>query len=248
MGVDAGDVNGDGRLDLVKTNFAQDYTSLYLNQGDALFVDSSQRSGLTATMGPYLGWGVGFVDVDNDGLLDLFIANGHVYPDVERTGTSTYRQRNQLLRNVGRGQYRLITKEVGGPLLLEQSSRGAAFGDVDNDGDTDVVVANDSGPIRLLVNHIGNTRHWVGVRVVGRQRRDMVGARVGIVRATGPTLWRRSRADGSYASANDSRVLFGLGDTAKIVKVRVQWPGGNAEDWTEVPVDRYVTLREGEGR
>src|SRR4029453_16391203 len=139
MGVDAGDVNGDGRLDLVKTNFAQDYTSLYLNQGDALFVDSSHRSGLIAAMGPYLGWGVGFVDVDNDGLLDLFIANGHVYPDVERTGTSTYRQRNQPLRNVGSGPSRLNTTEVGGPLPLERSSRGAAFGDVDNDGDIDIL-------------------------------------------------------------------------------------------------------------
>ena len=127
-------------------------------------------------------------------------------------------------------------------------SRGAAFGDVDNDGDTDVVVANDNGPIRLLINNVGSSKHWVGVRVVGRHTRDVVGARVGIVRANGPTLFRRARADGSYASANDPRVLVGLGDTARIDKVRVEWPGGIAEEWTDVPVDRYTTLKEGDGR
>jgi hypothetical protein len=100
----------------------------------------------------------------------------------------------------------------------------------------------------LLINHVGSRKHWVGLRVVGRQPRDIVGARVGIVRATGPTLWRRARADGSYASANDPRVLVGLGDIATIDRVRVQWPGGNAEEWTDVPVDRYTTLKEGEGR
>ena len=137
---------------------------------------------------------------------------------------------------------------AGAVLKTPDVSRGAAFGDLDNDGDTDVVVASDSGPIRLLINHLGSRKHWVGLRVVGRQPRDIVGARVGIVRATGPTLWRRARADGSYASANDPRVLVGLGDTARIDKVRVQWPGGNAEEWTDVPVDRYTTLKEGEGR
>ena len=158
--------NGDGRLDLVKTNFSQDYTSLYRNQGDGLFVDSSFRSGLAATMGPYLGWGVGFVDVDNDGLLDLFIANGHMYPDVARTGTSTYRQRNQFLRNVGRGQFRHDHDEVGGPLLLEKSSRGAAFGEYDNDGDIDILVSViDDRPLLLRNDSTGG--HWITMRLEG---------------------------------------------------------------------------------
>jgi hypothetical protein len=132
-------------------------------------------------------------------------------------------------------------------LKVADVSRGAAFGDVDNDGDADVVVANDSGPIRLLINQVGNRRHWVGLRIVGRGR-DMLGARVGVARAAGPTLWRRARTDGSYASANDPRVLVGLGDTTKIVKVRVEWPDGHAEEWADVQSDRYTTLREGEGR
>jgi hypothetical protein len=108
------------------------------------------------------------------------------------------------------------------------------------------VVVNDSGPIRLLVNQVDSGNHWIGLRVRGRQRRDMIGARVGIVPANGPTIWRRPRADGSYGSANDPRVLVGLGDTTRISKVRVEWPGANAEEWSDVPVDRYTTLTQGD--
>ena len=246
MGVDAGDVNGDGLLDLVKTNFAQDYTSLYLNQGDALFVDSSRRSGLIAAMGPYLGWGVGFVDVDNDGLLDLFIANGHVYPDVERTGTSTYRQRNQLLRNVGRGQYRLITTEVGGPLLLEQSSRGAAFGDVDNDGDIDILVsAIDDRPLLLRNDSTGG--HWITLRLVGvRGNRSAIGAKV-VIETGARRQTVEVRSGGSYMSHNDMRAHFGLGAATKVDRLTIRWPDGNSETTDSLSVDRFYVAREGGG-
>src|SRR5688500_16659385 len=167
MGVDVGDYDGDGRLDLVKTNFAQDYTSLYRNEGEGLFVDASYRSGLAATLGPYLGWGVGFVDMDNDGLLDLFVANGHVFPDVEKTGTSTYRQKHRLFRHEGRGRLRLVAEDPGGGLSIEQSSRGAAFGDYDNDGDVDVLVVNlDAGPT-LLRNDTSGEAHWVTLDLTG---------------------------------------------------------------------------------
>jgi enediyne biosynthesis protein E4 len=251
MGVDAGDFDHDGDEDLFITELAREGHNLYVNDGSGVFEEQAARAGVRLPSLPYTGFGAAWFDFDNDGWLDLLTVNGavrHTAGALARRETFSLQQPKQLFRNLGNGRFADVTEHAGAALKNPEVSRGAAFGDLDNDGDTDVVVANDSGPIRLLVNHIGSTRHWVGVRVVGRQRRDMVGARVGIVRATGPTLWRRSRADGSYASANDSRVLFGLGDTAKIVKVRVQWPDGNAEDWTDVPVDRYVTLREGEGR
>jgi predicted nucleotidyltransferase len=246
MGVDVGDYDGDGRLDLVKTNFAQDYTSLYRNEGNGLFVDASFRSGLAATLGPYLGWGVGFVDVDNDSLLDVFIANGHVYPDVEKTGTSTYRQRNQLFRNVGRGQFRHITMEVGGPLLTLQSSRGAAFGDYDNDGDLDVLVSViDEGPI-LLRNDSTRSR-WITFRLEGTaSNRSAIGARV-TIRAGSRQQVAEVRSGGSYISHNDTRVHFGLGTAATVDRVTVRWPNGTLETLGPAAADRFYVVREGAG-
>ena len=215
MGVDAGDVDGDGLLDLVKTNFSQDYTSLYRNEGGGLFVDASFRSGLASTLGPYLGWGVGFVDLDNDGLLDLFIANGHVYPDIARTGTSSYLQRNQVFRNIGRGRLQHITEKVGGPLLLEKSSRGAAFGDFDNDGDTDVLISVlDDLPMLLRNDTTGN--HWITIALEGtKSNRSAIGAKV-TIEAGGRRQVAEVRSGGSYLSHNDRRVRFGLGDATTV--------------------------------
>ncbi len=199
----------------------------------------------------YTGFGAAWFDFDNDGWLDILTVNGavrHAADALTRHETFSLQQPKQLFRNLGDGRFADVTERAGAVLKKPDVSRGAAFGDIDNDGDTDVVVANDSGPIRLLINNVGNRRHWVGLRVVGHQPRDMLGARVGIVLATGPTRWRRARADGSYASANDPRVLIGLGDTTRIDRVRVEWPGGNADEWTDVAVDRYTTLTEGKGR
>ena len=128
--------------------------------------------------------------------------------------------------------------------------RGAAFGDVDNDGDIDVLVGNDSERVRLLVNQVDSPHHWLGLRLVGSEEapRDMLGARVEVARSDGTTLWRRARADGSYGSANDPRVLVGLGDTTDVPRVRVHWPSGQVEEWTDVAVDRWTTLTEGSGR
>jgi enediyne biosynthesis protein E4 len=132
---------------------------------------------------------------------------------------------------------------------LSDVSRGASFGDVDNDGDTDVLVTTNNGPVRLLINGIGHRRHWLGVRVVGSGlARDMIGARVAVTAAGGGTLWRRARSDGSYASANDPRVLFGLGDSTGPVGVRVIWPDGVVENWSSVTIDRWTTLEQGSGR
>src|SRR5207249_288063 len=132
----------------------------------------------------------------------------------------SYDQRKQLFRNLGDGRFEDVTGKAGRVFALSEVGRGAAFGDIDNDGDTDVIVANNSGPIRLLINNLGNRNHWLGLRLVG-ERRDMLGATVAAIRRTGPTLWRRSRADGSYASANDPRVLIGLGRSTEKPTLRV---------------------------
>jgi hypothetical protein len=246
MGVDVGDVDGDGLLDLVKTNFSQDYTSLYRNEGDGLFVDASFRSGLASTLGPYLGWGVGLVDLDNDGLLDLFIANGHVYPDVDRTGTSSYRQRNQVFRNIGQGRLRHVSEEVGGPLLLEKSSRGAAFGDVDNDGDADVLISVlDDLPVLLRNDATGN--HWITISLEGTtSNRSAIGAKV-TIQAGGRRQVAEVRSGGSYVSHNDRRVRFGLGDATSVDRISIRWPLGLIEEAKNLAADRFYTAREGEG-
>ena len=251
MGVDAADFDQDGDEDLFITEIAREGHDLYVNDGSGVFEEQAARAGIRLPSLRYTGFGAAWFDFDNDGFLDILTVNGavrHTAEALARNETFSLQQPKQLFRNLGNGRFADVTGQAGAVLKQPDVSRGAAFGDIDNDGDTDVVVASDSGPIRLLVNHVGSGRHWVGVRVLGRQPRDIVGARVGIVRATGPTIWRRARADGSYASANDPRVLVGLGDTARIDKVRVEWPGGNADEWTDVPVDRYTTLKEGEGR
>ena len=244
MGVDAGDFDGDGRLDIVKTNFSQDYTSLYRNDGSGLFVDASFRSGLAATLGPYLGWGVGLVDFDNDGPLDLFIANGHVYPDIARTGMSTYRQRNQVFRNNGAGRFQHITNDVGGPLLLEQSSRGAAFGDYDNDGDIDILVSVlDEAP--MLLRNETSANHWITVSLEGgKSNRSAIGAKV-TIEAAGRRQIAEVRSGGSYISQNDLRVHFGLGPSTVIDRLAIRWPSGSLDTATRVAVDRMYHAREG---
>ena len=246
MGVDAGDVDGDGRLDLVKTNFSQDYTSLYRNEGDGVFVDASFRSGLAATLGPYFGWGIGLVDLDNDGLLDLFVANGHIYPDVARTGSSSYKQRNQIFRNVGGGRFRHATAEIGGPLLVEKSSRGAAFGDYDDDGDIDVLLSALDDPPTLLRNDTAGG-HWITLRLEGtRSNRSAIGAK-----ATFEIGTRRQtievRSGGSYVSQNDMRVHAGLGTATAVDRGSIRWPNGQVETLGRLAADQFYVAREGGG-
>ncbi len=159
-----------------------------------------------------------------------------------------YDQRKALFRNLGNGRFENVTDQAGAVFRLSESGRGAAFGDIDNDGDVDVVVGNDAGRLRLLVNNIGNRNHWLGMRIVGKQGRDMLGARVAVIRNDGSRLWRRARSDGGYGSANDPRVLVGLGRSAEKPKVQVRWPGGQVEEWSDVVVDRWITLKEGTGR
>jgi hypothetical protein len=252
MGVDAGDFDNDGDEDLFITELTGQGSTLYVNTGSGLFEDESARRGIRAPSLPYTGFGAGWIDFDNDGWLDIIAVNGYVTQNLEALGPDNpfpLQQRKQVFRNRGTGTFEEISNRAGAAFQLSEVGRGAAFGDIDNDGDVDVLIGNAAGPARLLINQIGSRNHWVGLRMVGSDgRRDMVGARVAVVQANGATAWRRARADGSYASANDPRVLVGLGKTAGPVQVRVDWPGGRVETWSEVLADRYTTLREGEGR
>ena len=251
MGVDAGDFDNDGDDDLFVTDLTSEGSTLYVNDGAGLFEDRSAGLGIQSPSLPYTGWGAAWIDFDNDGWLDIFAVNGLVRQDLDaRTADNPfpYQQRNQLFRNLVGGRFEDVTDQAGAVFELEDVSRGAAFGDVDNDGDTDVLIANTEGPVRLLLNEVGNNHHWLGLRLVGADvGRDMLGTRVAIIPTEGVTLWRRARADGSYASANDPRVLVGLGTSADAAGVRVTWPSGHVQEWTAVPVDRYSTLTEGIG-
>jgi len=246
MGVDAGDYDGDGRLDLVVTNFAQDYTTVYRNLGGGSFTDRSFESGVGVASGPYLGWGVGLVDLDNDGLIDLFVANGHVYPNVEDTGTSTYHQPNLLFRNVGNGRLTRVIDSAGGSLDVARSSRGAAFGDYDNDGDIDVLISNiDDRPTLLRNDTIGG--RWITMRLVGvKSNRDGIGAKVTVV-AGGRRQIAEVRAGGSYVSHNDMRLHFGLGNEDGVEEVEIRWPSGLVERVEALETNRVYEVREGSG-
>ena len=247
MGVDAGDYNGDGLPDLVVTNFSHDYNTLYENGPAGAFTDRSYATGIASTAGPYLGWGVKFVDVDNDGRLDIFISNGHVYPEVDKHGLGTrYQQRKQIFLNEG-GRFRHASAEIGGGLALEKSSRGAAFGDYDNDGDIDMLVINMNERPTLLRNDTTSGNHWITVRFVGsKSNRDGIGARVRL-EAGKRRQTTTVRGDGSYMSHSDTRAHFGLGEAARVDRLEIRWPSGLVETATGLAADRFYVAREGAG-
>ena len=212
MGVTAADFDNDGSEDLFMTHLTEETHTLYLNDGSGGFSDQTSRFGLTR-VDNYTGFGTRWFDYDNDGHLDLFMANGAVrMTRLAEPADYAYDQINQLFHNEGDGNYRETTVEAGAALELSEVSRGAAFGDIDNDGDVDILVTNNNGPVRLLLNQIGSRHHWLQVQLEGVQsNRYGVGARVGVQRRGRSTLWRRAHTDGSYLNANDHRVHFGLG-------------------------------------
>ena len=248
MGVDAGDFDGNGTDDIFITHLMDETNTLYVNLGEALFEDRTREAGLGTPGRRFTGFGTFFFDYDNDGWLDLFVANGAVQllPElVRQKNPFPLGQPNQLFRNTGKGSFVEIVNELGPEFSLPEVSRGAAFGDVDNDGDTDFLVTNNNGPARLFLNQVENRNHWLGLRLVGKSGRDMLGTQVEIVISENKILRRRVRTDGSFLSGNDPRVLVGLGGATRVKAVKVRWPGGAVEEWTDVRVDQYTTLKEG---
>jgi len=250
MGVDAGDFDGNGTDDIFVTHLMDETNTLYTNMSQGLFEDRTREAGLGMPGRRFTGFGTLFFDYDNDGWLDLFIANGAVQllPDlVRKKDPFPLGQPNQLFHNTGKGSFLEVTNQAGPELQLIEVSRGAAFGDVDNDGDTDVLVTNNNGPARLYLNQISNQNHWLGLKVIGKSGRDMLGARIEVIVSEKIVLRRRARTDGSYLSANDPRVLVGLGNASQVQTVRLRWPDGSVEEWKDLKADRYVSLKQGNG-
>jgi hypothetical protein len=245
--VAVGDYDHNGFQDVFKTNFAGDTSTLYANTGDGLCEDRTFTGGLGLNT-RWLGWGTGFLDLDNDGWLDLFLVNGHVYPEVAQIPTeAAYAQRKVVYRNRGDGRFEDVTERLGAPVTVPRPGRGAAFGDYDDDGDLDVLVnnVNDTPDLYRLDSPAG--AHWAAFRLTGRtSNRSAIGARVRVT-AGGITRTDEVRGGGSYVSQNDLRAHFGLGTASRVERVEVRWPNGLIEEWTGLPADRIHSLEEGTG-
>jgi hypothetical protein len=243
MGADAGDYDGDGRLDLALTAFAHDRNTIYRNVDGGSFEDATAAAGIASSTFTRMGWGTAFVDADLDGRLDLVVANGHIFADVDRFPAldETYAQASQLLLNQG-GAFRDVSTGTGTGLQTPRVSRGLAVGDLDDDGDPDVVLANMDAAPALLENRQRTGRHWIAFRLAAPAgNRLAIGATVTITSA-GRTQIREVRSGGSYLSQSDLRPLFGLGDAAGPVSVEVRMPGGARWSWQDLPVDRLHVL------
>ncbi|GAA3756416.1 CRTAC1 family protein [Terriglobus aquaticus] len=248
MGSTAADFDGDGHIDLFKTNFSDDTSTLYRSNGDGTYSDVTRTAGLAINTDA-LGWGAMFVDVDNDGRPDLLIVNGHVYPEVDSAKLgSAFREPRFLYWNAGDAKFKDLSKESGPGLLEPLSGRGLAIADLWNDGRVSAVVNNLDDVPMLLVNRAANPNHWLGLHLVGtRSNRDAIGARV-TVRASDRTWVDEVRSGSSYSSSSDLRLHFGLGSHNRIESVLVRWPNGESETFADPAVDGIRELREGSGK
>ena len=249
MGADLGDYDNDGRLDIIVATFQWVSNTLYRNDGNGFFTDVTFAAHLGIESLPYLGMTAAFLDYDNDGYLDIFVANGHLDSNVQEYDRgATYPQKNQLFRNNGDGTFAEVTQSTGPGLLIERVSHGAAFGDYDNDGDTDIFVSDSGAPHCTLLRNDGGSRNgYLAIRTVGtRSNRDGIGARIRVV-AGNLVQTREVRHSYGYMCANDPRVLFGLGGGGQVERVEIRWPSGMVQVFEEVEAGQLLTVREGEG-
>jgi hypothetical protein len=247
MGVDAGDYDNDGSVDVFITALSNETYPLFHNNGDTTFTYATGTTGVGQITLLYSGWGTRFIDADNDGWRDLFVAQSHVLDTIEKTSSYLrYRQTPLLMRNTGRG-FVNVSATAGKPFSQAITGRGAAFGDLDNDGDTDIVIGTLDGPPVILRND-GTRNHWVGITLAGsKSNRAGLGARVTVVDATGRHQTFDATTAGSYLASNDPRIICGLGTANGVRSIEVRWPGNRTQRIANPSIDRYLTINERDG-
>lgn len=248
MGVDARDYDNDGLPDIFITALSNETYPLYRNNGDNSFTYTTNTTGIGQITLLYSGWGTRFLDADNDGWLDIFVAQGHVLDTIEKTSAYLkYRQTPLLMRNTGKG-FVNVSATAGQPFSSPLAARGAAFGDLDNDGDTDIVIGVVEG-LPVILRNDGTRNHWLGISAIGaKSNREGLGARITVTEAGGRQQAHEVTKAGSYLSSNDSRIIFGLGAATSIKSVEIRWPGNRTQKIMNPGIDRYLTIKEQEAK